>query len=111
MVTDRLEDFTRINQPRVAKIGAMLAVIDKSARSLKIEPGGVADLLAPIAARFAEEAGPRPLARPTPLIAAPHQYQIGRFVDSLPAEHLACYITHLVARLCEAAEINAKESK
>ncbi len=44
-----LDHFTRINQPRVAKIEATIATIRKSARSNRISPEDVAALLAPIA--------------------------------------------------------------
>ncbi len=107
--------FTRINQPRVEKIEAMIATIRKSARSQKISDEDVAELLAPVATQLAVshtepsvEADTPPavpaIKPPATLREAPHIHQIAGFVAALPSEQLPSYITHLVNRLCEMAE-------
>ena len=111
-------DFTRINAPRVAKIEAMITTIRKSARSQKISDDDVAELLAPVAAQFADAAPPtapvepeaqadaaEPAPKPRPVWRdPPHILQIDRFIADLPALHLSIYAKHLIHRLCERAD-------
>ncbi len=103
-----MTDFTRINQPRVDKINAMISVVFKSARSNRTEGDEVNALLDPIRDRLGSTPAPQPV--PTPvkppatLREAPHIQQIAGFVASLPREQLPSYITHLVNRLCEKVE-------
>lgn len=47
-----MSDFTRINQPRVDKITAMLDVIDKSAKSQRVDNADHDHLLDPIRRRL-----------------------------------------------------------
>ena len=54
-------------------------------------------------AEAAPRAEPPPAPRPTTLRKAPHILQIGAFVEDLPMEHLATFLTHIGNRLCEAA--------
>ena len=108
-----MTDFARINQPRVAKIEAMIATIRKSAKSQKISAVEVSDLLSPIAAHLdgaLAEAPPKAPAEPetvkppATLRDAPHIQQIAGFVASLPREQLPSWITHVANRLCDEAE-------
>ncbi len=103
--------FTNTNQPRVDKIVAMITTIRKSAKSNRIGDDALAALLAPVSALVGDTATPEPVAAPArplgALCKAPHILQIAEFVAALPREQLPSYITHIVNRLCEAAEISA----
>ncbi len=103
--------FTNTNQPRVEKVVAMIATIRKSAKNNRIGDDALAALLAPILVLVGDTATPEPVAAPArplgALCKAPHIEQIAGFVAALPREQLPIYITHIVNRLCEAAEISA----
>ncbi len=121
-----MSDFERINQPRVDKIVAALAVIRKSARSNRADPVEAYRLTLPIRDALvvafdpgdsieakAEEwrqltAEPPVAPKRTTILEAPHIMRIGEFVAGLPIEHLAPMITHLTNRICEELETKGK---
>lgn len=62
-------------------------------------------------AEAAPRAEPPPAPRPAPLSKSVHILQIAAFVDALPMEHLASWLTHIGNRLCEAAFEATAEAK
>ncbi len=116
-----MDDFIRINQPRIYKLNDILAMIRKSADSQGVSGSEIRALLqgvkigipAPgVVVSDAErqeiiKAGPGPVkpAPAVPMAETPHYHRIGVFVDNLPAEHLENYIEYIVGRLCELAAI------
>ncbi len=108
-----MTDFNRINQPRIAKIAAMIETVRRSARSNKISNDDVGRVLAPVAALVCGLTAPETPTDDAPAPEAPkprliwrdppHEREIARFVADIRPDHVERYITHLVNRLCEMA--------
>lgn len=104
-----VEEFKRINQPRVEKILAMLKTIETSAKSNKAHEIDIAKLLEPISDELTrlvdpmavdiinERTGPAEI--PSAKGADMDTRAVPAFVNAIPAANLPAWSLHLTTRL------------
>lgn len=95
-----MSDFYEINNPRIERMLETIKMIERSAKSNKIERSALSDLYAPVSDALAPvRSEPETLAKEPQRPSAPRWRDVQTYADDLSAEECLTALTCISARL------------